>query len=323
MMNSLSPPKSTLPPSTVSYKTSKTCAATIPRTIEVNLGTIKKLKRTYPNSHNFPDYSPQIRADILAYLASTTHPFSLSIQNTNEPLCHQDISDLWELLHLAGEDRWWEINLDDAYCEECVREGVKPNSRTIIPDKIPFLSNLAQQLHHCLCDTAYLIDKQTSHLIECPHRTKFTQLMEEISHETRSRLSCLRITGSFRSSAEVGSAVHNILRLFPNIQSAEVKLPPASRNPIQNPEKTAYHMGTLENSLPKGIPLKYQNLLEHQDFMLKWVQVKRKWYQLIPNETEIAQLKKIGKLSDSEEKLMGVSSNSVNWARLNRGRRFN
>lgn len=289
------------------------------RTIRVTLGRnrFKSFNRQQENS-----YSPCLRAKILAYLASTTRPFPLSIKNSDKPMHHQDVKDLCELLNLSGEDRWWEIDLDDAVCEKCVEENVRPPGRKCLIDNIPLLSNFTRQVHRCFYDASSIPEKSTSPYIECPHQTNFSQLMSQISLETRSRLSCLRITGNFQNPSEVASAIHNLLRLFPNILNAEVHLPLASLASIPEPDKIATHLGTLETALPKGVALTFQNLLEHSEFMLKWVQVKRKWYELIPNETEIAQLNKIRNLSDSEEKLMGIGSESINWARLNRGRRY-
>lgn len=179
---------------------------------------------------------------------------------------------------------------------------------------------MAKQVSICLSDPISPFCRNTSRSSTCPHETTFAKLIREIDHETRSRLSCLRIRGSFRNHFQVGSAIQNILQLFPNIQCAQVVFPPISRGAIPNPDKISIHLSTLENSLPKGTALEFQNLLKHQDLLLKWVQVKRKWYQLIPNEAEAAQMQKIGTLSGSEEKLMGIGADSINWSRLNRDR---
>ncbi|TQS35863.1 hypothetical protein Golomagni_03703 [Golovinomyces magnicellulatus] len=292
------------------------------RTIEVTLGVDKPNRSPSFSQNEHHEFSPQIRSRILAHLASTSRPFALSIRNSDKHLHQQDILDLRELLYLSNEDRWWEINLDNVFCNECVKERLKPQCQKALSSKFPLISCVAQHLTTCLCNAAYYMNKQTPYLTECPHDTTFSKIRREIDAETRGRLSCLRVTGSFIDPTQVASAIHNILLLFPNIQCAQVRLPPASHGYILEPERIAYHLATLESSLPKGVALNFQNLLEHQDFMLKWVQVKRKWYQLIPNEVEVAQLNRIRNLSDSEEKLIGVSSDSVNWAQLNRGKRF-
>ncbi|POS82094.1 hypothetical protein EPUL_005679, partial [Erysiphe pulchra] len=281
-----------------------------PRTIEVTLEAGETKKAPSISSQDSSGYSPQIRSKILAHLASTSRPFPLLIRNTNIPLNRQDTLDLRELLCLSGEDRWWEIDLDSVFCEECAKQRLKPTFR----NKIPFVSSLTQQVP----DSPRHWNSKSTRLTECPHDTTISKLMLEIEPEVRARLSCLRITGSFRNASQVGSAIHNLLRLFPNIQNAQIQLPPMSRGSISEPDRIAYHLATLESYLPKGVALKFQNLLEHQDFMLKWVQIKRKWYQLVPCEKEIAQLNKIQELSDSEGKLLGVKSDSINWTRLNR-----
>lgn len=281
-----------------------------PRTIEVSLEAGESKKTPSISSQESSGYSPQTRSKILAHLASTSRPYPLLIRNTNIPLNRQDTQDLCELLYLSGEDRWWEVDLDNVSCQECTKQRSKPT----LLDKIPFVSSIAQQIP----DSTRHWNTKATRLTECPHDTTISKLMLEVKPEVRARLSCLRITGSFQNPAQVGSAIHNLLRLFPNIQSAQIQLPPVSRGPISEPERIAYHLATLESFLPKGVALKIQNLLEHPDFMVKWVQIKRKWYQLVPCEKEIAQLNKLQDLSDSEGKLLGDNSYSMHWARSNR-----